>query len=66
MPKLLICQEFTLTSEHKIKGGLLTRLEFRRDFSDKNFFNKPVDRLVGAQSTLSFGILYAWSSKGEQ
>jgi hypothetical protein len=58
-------KEFTLTSEHKINGGMLARLEYRRDFSDKDFFNKPADRLVKAQSTLSFGIIYVFSSKGE-
>ena len=58
-------KEFTITSEHKISNGLLTRLEYRKDFSDKNFFIKPFDRLVRAQSTLSFGLVYAFSSKGE-
>lgn len=59
-------KEFTLTSEHKISNGLLTRLEYRRDFSDKLFFGKQFDRLVKAQSTITFGIVYAFSSKGEQ
>lgn len=58
-------KEFTITSEHKINNGLLTRFEYRKDFSDKNFFIKPFDRLVKAQSTLSFGLVYAFSSKGE-
>jgi hypothetical protein len=59
-------KEFTLTSEHKINGGLLTRLEYRRDFSDQRFFTKPVDRFVKGQSTLAFGLVYVFSSKGEQ
>ena len=58
-------KDFTLTSEHKISNGLITRLEYRRDFSDADFFLKPT-RLVKAQSTLSFGLVYAFSSKGEQ
>jgi hypothetical protein len=58
-------KDFTLTSEHKISNGLITRLEYRRDFSDTDFFIKPT-RLVKAQSTLSFGLIYAFSSKGEQ
>jgi hypothetical protein len=59
-------KDFTLTSEHKINNGLLTRFEYRRDFSNKTFFIKPIDPLVKAQSTLSFGLVYAFSSKGEQ
>ena len=59
-------KEITLTSEHKIGNGLLTRLEYRRDFSDKLFFPKQFDRVVRAQSTITFGIVYAFSSKGEQ
>jgi hypothetical protein len=58
-------KDFTITSEHKIGGGLITRLEYRKDFSDKDFFIKPVGRLVQAQSTLTFGLIYAFSSKGE-
>jgi hypothetical protein len=58
-------KDFTITSEHKINNGLLTRFEYRKDFSDKNFFFKPFDRLVKAQSTLSFGLVYAFSSKSE-
>lgn len=58
-------KEFTMTSEHKINGGLLTRLEYRRDFSDRDFFLRPVNRLVQAQSTVTFGLVYAFSSKGE-
>jgi hypothetical protein len=58
-------KDFTITSEHKINNGLLTRFEYRKDFSDNHFFIKPFDRLVKAQSTLSFGLVYAFSSKGE-
>jgi hypothetical protein len=56
----------TFTSEQKINGGLLTRFEYRRDFSDTDFFSKRTGRLVEAQSTLSFGLVYAFSSKGDQ
>ena len=57
-------KDITLTSEHKIKG-LITRLEYRRDFSDQDFFLKAGNRIVRAQSTLSFGLVYAFTSKGE-
>jgi hypothetical protein len=53
----------TITSEQKIKDGLVTRFEYRRDFSNQRFFLKPVNRLVGAQSTFTFGMVYYFSSK---
>ena len=59
-------KDITLTSEQKINRSLITRLEYRRDFSDKDFFLKSRDRIVRAQSTLSFGLVYAFSSKGDQ
>jgi hypothetical protein len=59
-------KEFTMTSEQKIKGALLTRFEYRHDFSDRPFFiRQTFDPLVKAQSTLTLGISYAFSSKGE-
>jgi hypothetical protein len=59
-------KDFTLTSEHKINSSFLTRFEYRRDFSDERFFNKPGDRLVKSQNTLAFGFVYVFNSKGEQ
>ena len=59
-------KDITLTSEQKIAGGLITRLEYRRDFSDNHFFIKGSDKLVKAQTTLSFGLVYAFSSKSDQ
>jgi hypothetical protein len=32
-------QEFTLTGDYRLKEGLLTRLEYRRDWSDTPFFD---------------------------
>jgi len=59
-------KEFTMTSEQKIRGALLTRFEYRHDFSDRPFFiRQPFDPLVRAQSTVTLGISYAFSSKGE-
>jgi len=56
-------KSFTLTGERAIKGGLLGRLEYRRDFSDKAFFNKSINRTVEAQTTLTLGVIYSFSSK---
>ena len=57
--------EFTFTSEHKISGSLLTRLEYRRDWSDVDYFYRAVDRNVSSQNTLTFGVVYAFSSFGK-
>lgn len=59
-------KELTLTSEHKLRAGLLTRLEYRKDYSNKEFFVRPVDRLVKFQSTITFGFVYSFDVKGEQ
>ena len=48
--------------EQKIDGGLLTRVEFRRDFSDQPFFLKDGTR-VKAQSTVTVGLVYAFGAK---
>jgi hypothetical protein len=56
-------RDFTMTSEQRIGGGLLTRLEYRRDFSDKDFFIRHAGRLVKAQSTLTLGLIYAFGWK---
>jgi hypothetical protein len=55
-------KEFTITSEQKLAGQLLTRVEFRRDMSNEPFFKKSGDRLVKSQNTVSFGFVYAFSS----
>lgn len=48
--------EITMTGEYKLREGILGRLEYRRDSSDHNFFNKG-DGTVTSQSTLEIGIL---------
>lgn len=55
-------QEITLTGEYKAAGGLLTRLEFRSDFSDEDYFVKG-DGFKSSQPTLSLSFIYAFSSK---
>lgn len=55
-------QEFTLTAEVKHSQGLMMRLEYRRDWSDVDFFMKdaaPIDN----QNTFSVGWVYAFSTK---
>jgi len=55
-------KEFTLTAECKHTQGLIMRLEYRRDWSDVDSFEKggkPRDN----QNTFSVGFIYAFSTK---
>jgi len=54
-------KEFTLTGEYKLKG-LVSRLEYRTDFSDEPFFTTDDNGLRKHQTTLTFGILYAFTT----
>jgi hypothetical protein len=54
-------KEFTLTAEVKHSQGLIMRIEYRRDWSDENFFFK--DGPVSNQNTFTVGFVYAFSSK---
>lgn len=58
-------QEFTLTQEVKLVNNFITRFEFRRDWSNQDFFNKSVGNLVRSQNTLLIGLMYSWSSRGQ-
>jgi len=55
-------KEATLTAEFKAKGGLLTRVEYRRDVSDVASFSKPTGP-VTSQSSFAVGILYTFAVK---
>ena len=54
-------QSFTLTAEYKV-SGLITRYEFRTDFSDEPFFTNG-DQLEESQSAVIFGVIYTFSNK---
>ena len=56
-------KEVTLTSEHKIGGALLTRLEYRRDFSDTPFFLESGGAAKKTQDTFTIGLVYAFAAK---
>ena len=56
-------KEFTATYEYKWLSGLLTRLEYRRDWSDEDFFHKGDTRMVDAQSTLTGGLIAFFGPK---
>ena len=55
--------EFTCTGEYKIPEGLLVRVEYRRDGSDQNYFNKGSSRLVKGQSTVEVGVVAFFGPK---
>jgi len=55
-------KEATITGEFKAKGGLLTRVEYRRDASDVASFSKPSGP-VTSQSSFAIGILYSYALK---
>ena len=44
-------------------AGLLARIEFRTDFSDKEYFMKDDGDFTKTQPTLTFSLVYAFSNK---
>src|SRR6266540_2432294 len=56
-------QEFTLTSEFTVAKALITRLEYRRDFSNSAFFPTDTGSAKKSQSTLTVGVLYVFGGK---
>ena len=54
-------KEITLTYEYKFGGSLVTRLEYRRDFSDKNTFEDDMGTFTkNNQNTLLIGSVYSF------
>ena len=54
-------KEITLTGEYKFRN-LVTRVEYRTDFSDEAFFTTGDDGLSKDQPTFTVGVLYAFTS----
>jgi hypothetical protein len=54
--------EFTLTGEYKLHDGMLGRIEYRRDHSDHDFFNRG-NELAPSQSTLEVALIAFFSPK---
>lgn len=54
----------TLTSEYILNKNLITRFEYRHDFSDQNYFLRG-DRPVKNQDTLTLGLVYYFSTKNK-
>ncbi len=51
-------QEFTGTIERKIAGHLISRLEFRHDYSNQNFFQRGASSFVKGQTTVDAGLVF--------
>lgn len=58
-------KEFTGTYERRVAHHLLTRLEFRRDYSNQPTFTKG-DSPAGAQNTVAAGMVYVFDSREAQ
>ncbi len=56
-------KEFTGTYEYKWAEGLLTRVEYRRDWSDEPYFHKGDTNFVDAQSTVTAGFVAFFGPK---
>jgi hypothetical protein len=54
--------EFTLTGEYKLHEGVLSRIEYRRDRSDHDFFNRGAG-LAPSQPTLEVALIAFFSPK---
>lgn len=50
-------KEFTGTYEYHFKVGLLSRLEYRKDWSDSQFFHKGANGMTDQQSTITLGLI---------
>lgn len=55
--------EVTMTGEMKIMEGLVTRLEWRRDYTDQPYFLRGNDQLRNQQNTFLIGFIYAFGPK---
>jgi hypothetical protein len=57
-------KEFTETYEYKVADGLLTRIEYRRDWSNVPFFlTTKVGVLSSHQDTLTVGMVWWYGGK---
>ncbi|MGA1999731.1 MAG: porin [Terriglobales bacterium] len=54
--------EFTGTFQRMVAHHLITRLEFRRDFSNRPVFTKGTTPVMG-QNTMAAGLVYAFDSR---
>jgi hypothetical protein len=58
-----VLQEFTATFEHKFADGFLARAEFRRDWSNAQFFPGRSGDLLKRQNTVLIGLVWWFGNK---
>src|SRR5262249_28367806 len=56
-------KEFTLTYEYKWVEGLLSRIEYRHDWSDQKFFERGSGGLDKSMDTLTIGVVAFFGPK---
>ena len=56
-------KDITLTQEIKLFNNFITRLEFRRDFSNQKFFTNSVGDAKNNQNTFIVGVSYFFTSR---
>ncbi len=58
-------KDFTMTQEFKLKDNFITRVEYRRDFSDQKVFTNSRNVAKGDQNTFIIGVSYFFTTKGQ-
>lgn len=58
-------KDITLTQEFKLLNNFITRLEYRRDFSNQKFFTNAAGVAKDNQNTFIIGLSYFFTSKGQ-
>ncbi len=58
-------KDITLTQELKLLNNFITRLEYRRDFSNRKFFTNAAGVAKDNQNTFLLGVSYFFTSKGQ-
>jgi hypothetical protein len=53
-------KEITLTNEYRIKPNFSTKIEYRYDFSNQNYFPKRADEFVKDQHVFLMGVVYSF------
>ncbi len=56
-------KDITLTQEVKLVNNLLTRFEYRRDFSNQKFFTNSVGAARDNQNTFTIGLSYFFTNR---
>ncbi len=58
-------KDITLTQEIKLANNFITRFEYRRDFSNQNFFTNSAGAARDNQNSFIIGLSYFFTSRGQ-